>query len=217
MIGTEFAMVNAVRLTRSGSLPLLKRIRILVTAGRIIAPLGTGLVKMMDRVIVLATCALALAACSSTPDWMNLNLDVLKPSPITDSVRFESEPSGAEAKTSTGQVCRTPCALALPVTSSVTVTFSLAGFQPETETVEPIVMTGTPTQMRPNPVVVELTPAPPPPKPVRPAAPPKKPTKPKPASPTRPKPSTTAAPAAAPQAQPAQQGTSPWPSAPQQR
>ena len=90
-----------------------------------------------------------------------MNLDALKPAPIMDTVRFESEPPGAEAKTSTGQTCRTPCALALPVNSPLTVTFTLNGYQPESESIEPISATGSPTQLRPNPVLVELTPAPP--------------------------------------------------------
>ena len=96
-----------------------------------------------------------------------MNLDALKPAPIMDTVRFESEPPGAEAKTSNGQTCRTPCALALPTNAPLTVTFTLNGYQPETETIEPITMTGSPPALRPNPVLVELTPAPPPPKPVK--------------------------------------------------
>ena len=160
----------------------------------------------MYRVMIIAFSALALAACSSTPDW--LSLDRLKPGPVTDTVRFESEPPGAEAKTSAGQTCRTPCALALEVNSPVTVTFSLPGYQSETETIEPIVNSGSPTQLRPNPVVVELTPAAPPPK--KPAAPAKKPP-PKTAA-AKPKPKTTPAPAAAaPAPPPPQQGASPWP------
>ncbi|MEI8277542.1 MAG: hypothetical protein WCG00_16260, partial [Hyphomicrobiales bacterium] len=106
---------------------------------------------------------LALGACSSTPDWMSL--DALKPAPYADTVRFESEPPGAEAKTSNGQSCRTPCALALPVEAPLTVTFTLNGYQPESETMEPVTLSGNPPQMRPNPVMVELTPAPPAPKP----------------------------------------------------
>jgi hypothetical protein len=90
-----------------------------------------------------------------------MSIDGLKPSPMMDTVRFESEPPGAEAKTSNGQTCRTPCALALPVNTPLTVTFSLAGYQPESESIEPISVTGSPTQLRPNPVSVELTPAPP--------------------------------------------------------
>ncbi len=152
--------------------------------------------------------ALALAACSSTPDW--LNLDSLKPAPMTDTVRFESEPPGAEAKTSTGQTCRTPCALALEVTAPVTVTFSLAGYQPESETIEPVVMTGSPAQLRPNPGVVELTPAPPPPKKLAPVKKKKKPA-PK-ASSAKPQPTTVSQPMA-----PQQPAPSPWPAPQPQR
>src|SRR5215471_14849200 len=83
--------------------------------------------------------ALALAACS-TPDWMSL--DSLKPGPSLDSVSLESEPPGAEAKASNGQICRTPCTLALPVDTPMTVTFSLSGFQPESERLEVIRVTG---------------------------------------------------------------------------
>jgi hypothetical protein len=89
-----------------------------------------------------------------------MSLDGLKPAPAMDTVRFESEPPGAEAKTSTGQTCRTPCALALPVSGPITVTFTLNGYSPETETLEPITAIGSPTNLRPNPVTVELTPAP---------------------------------------------------------
>jgi hypothetical protein len=116
----------------------------------------------MYRVLTIVGGALALAACSSTPDWMSL--DGLKPAPAMDTVRFESEPPNAEVKASGGQTCRTPCALALPVSGPTTVTFTLAGYQPETETLEPITAIGSPTNLRPNPVTVELTPAPPAPK-----------------------------------------------------
>ena len=154
----------------------------------------------MYRVIAIIGGALALAACTSASDWT----DALKPGPIMDTVRFESEPPGAEAKTSSGQTCRTPCALALPAAGPLTVTFTLTGYQPATEAIEVVENTGSPPSLRPNPVVVELTAAPPPPKSTkkpakRPAA--KKPAAKKPA----------AAPASAPAA-PAQQGSSPWPS-----
>ena len=139
-----------------------------------------------------------------------------------DNVRFESEPPGADAKTSNGQTCKTPCSLSLPTEGPLTVTFSLNGYQPEQETIEPVDQAGTPPQFRPNPVMVELTPAPPAakpkPKPRRPAAA-RKPAAPKPAAarPAAPKPAAAApapAPAAAPAAPaPAQQpaGASPWP------
>src|SRR5487761_2647182 len=107
----------------------------------------------MYRVTAIVCGGLALAACSSTPDWMNL--DALKPAPIMDTVRFESTPPGADAKTSNGQTCRTPCALALPTAAPLTVVFSLNGYQPESADVEPVASASGVPEMRPNPVTVE--------------------------------------------------------------
>ena len=138
-----------------------------------------------------------------------MNLDALKPAPMMDTVRFESEPPGAEAKTSNGQTCRTPCALALPANAPIAVTFTLNGYQPDSENIEPIANSNGLPEFRPNPVQVELTPAPPPLKSVKkPAA--KKKTGAKPAA--KPKPKTSAAPAPAPQAQ--QRAPAPWPATP---
>jgi hypothetical protein len=165
---------------------------------------STGTINMMYRVLAMIGGALALAACSSSSDWASL--DAFKSGPSLDTVSLESEPPGAEAKASNGQNCRTPCALALPVDAASSVTFTLNGYQPETERLEAITSTGEPPRLRPNPVVVELTPAAPSSakKPAKPAA--KKPVaKPKPA----------AAPAAAPMtASGAQSPSSPWPSSP---
>jgi hypothetical protein len=159
----------------------------------------------MYRVIAIVLGGLALAACSSTPDWMSL--DALKPAPVKDTVRFESEPPGAEAKTSDGQTCRTPCALAVATGGPVTVSFALNGYQPDSETIEPISSNNGFPEMRPNPVQVELTPAPPQPKPA------KKPVV-KRKTAAKPKPKTSAAPApAAPTAQ-QQASPAPWPSNP---
>jgi len=117
---------------------------------------------------------------------------------MLDTVSFESEPPGAEAKTSSGQTCRTPCSLALPVESPLTVTFTLNGYAPEAEKLEMIQATGEPPRFGPNPVVVELTPAQPRAT-KKPAA--KKPATKKPAAAAAPAPMTAAP------AQPA----SPWP------
>lgn len=154
----------------------------------------------MYRVLTIVAGALTLAACSSTPDWMNL--DGMKPSPPTDTVRFESEPPNAEVKAAGGQTCRTPCALALPVSGPTTVTFTLAGYQTETETLEPITAIGSPTNLRPNPVTVELTPAPPAPKSTK-----------RPAKKTAPaaKKTSAAKPAAAPAAAAPAPAAAPWP------
>jgi hypothetical protein len=173
----------------------------------------------MYRVIAILSGGLALAACSSTPDWMSL--DALKPAPSMDTVRFESEPPGAEVKTSNGQTCRTPCALALPVNAATAVTFALNGYQPATENVEPVTVGSGLPELRPNPVQVELTPAAPPPKSVKPAKPEKKPVAKKPAAKpvakrpaAKKQPATSSSTAAPMTAAPAQQ-QAPWPGAPQ--
>lgn len=156
---------------------------------------------MMHRIVTIIGSALTLAACSSTSDWMNL--DALKPGPSLDTISLESEPPGAEAKASSGQTCRTPCALALPIDAAASVTFTLTGYQPETERLELIQTTGEPPRLRPNPVVVELTPA----APQVAKKPAKKPAAKKPAA--RPKPTAAAAPA--PMTAAPAQAASPWP------
>jgi hypothetical protein len=163
-----------------------------------------GTVNIMYRVLAIAGGALALAACSSSSDWASL--DVFKSGPSLDTVSLESEPPGAEAKASNGQTCRTPCALALPVDAASSVTFTLNGYQPETERLEVIQTTGEPPRLRPNPLVVELTPG------SAPAAkkPAKKPAAKKPAA----KPAAAAAPAPTPMTAAPAQAPSPWPTNP---
>jgi hypothetical protein len=84
-------------------------------------------------------------------------------------LRLDSEPPGAEARTSTGQACRTPCVLAVPAADQ-TVTFTLDGFLPQAVPLQvrlpsdprwdPNAVTGA--QLTPNPVIVALEAAPPP-------------------------------------------------------
>jgi len=162
----------------------------------------------MYRVIAIVVGGLALAACSSNSKWF----EPFKSGPTMETVRFESEPPGAEAKLSNGQTCRTPCALAVPhpEAGGYTVTFTLSGFLPDTEQIALQSMGDGTAQLRPNPVVAQLTAPPPPPKKkvrrrhvAKPAA-----KKPRPAE--KPKP---AAARAAPSMQP-QPAPSPWPAAP---
>jgi hypothetical protein len=93
-----------------------------------------------------------------------MNLDWLpkfEPAPV--SIQFQSEPAGAEAKTSAGQSCQTPCALAMAPDKDFSVTFSLAGYQPQTVPVQLGKPEGDATaeaSLQPNPVAVELAPAP---------------------------------------------------------
>lgn len=164
----------------------------------------------MYRVIAIVCGGLALAACSS------MNLDIFKSGPTMETVRFESEPPGADVKVSSGQTCRTPCALALADPGPYAVTFTLNGFQPDTEQVEMGPMGDDTEKLRPNPVLAALTPTPPPPpKPVK-KKPMRRGTIAKPAA--RPAAQTRPAPSAAPQPMaPAQQqapSPSPWPTTP---
>jgi hypothetical protein len=171
---------------------------------------------MMYRVIAIIVGGLALAACSSTQEWANL--DFLKPAPVMDTVRFESEPPGAEAKTSNGQTCRTPCALPLPSNAPIAVTFTLNGYLPDSENIEPVSNSSGFPELRPNPVQAELTPAPPPPKPMRKPVVKKKAAVAKPAAKpkVKPKPKTSSVPPPAPTAAepPSQQAPAPWPATP---
>jgi len=162
----------------------------------------------MKRVVAIAICGLALGACSSMPSWMQFDLPRGSPGPTT--LQFESEPAGAEAKTSQGQTCRTPCAMSVNA-SEFTVTFTHPGYQPQTVPVK-VAQANEPAdpefgapapRMVPNPVYVELQPAPPPATARRRAAP----AKPKPAPRLAPPPAAMApAPAPAP--------ASPWPPPP---
>ncbi|HVV78436.1 MAG TPA: PEGA domain-containing protein [Pseudolabrys sp.] len=163
----------------------------------------------MYRVLFVLSGGLLLAACSSTPDWMSL--DALKPAPITESVQFETEPAGATATLSTGQNCKTPCAVTVPADKPFSVTFTLTGYQPASEEVESVLVDGS-TKLRPNPVSAELTPAPPPPKPAKKPAR-KKTSAAKPAAAPKPKAAAAPPPPAASAPAPAPAASSPWPSA----
>ncbi|HTS39841.1 MAG TPA: hypothetical protein VMH84_04795 [Xanthobacteraceae bacterium] len=172
----------------------------------------------MRPAFVLAATSIVLSACSNMP---SLELPSFTPTPAATTLEFESEPPGAEVRTSTNQTCRTPCSLSVTATE-LTATFALAGYTPQTIPVRTVQsnegadsLTGTPppARMTPNPVYAELVMAAPVRKPPPAAAkPPKK--KPKTAAKPKPKPQPqpqattpepmTSAPAAAPPA-------SPWP------
>lgn len=181
----------------------------------------------MKQAIAIAACGLSLTACSTMPSWMQPN--ATPPAPAATTMQFESEPAGAEARTSFGQSCRTPCSVAV-TGNEFTVSFSLPGYRPQTV---PVRMAGASDGSRepsteaesagprlvPNPVFVELQPVAPPPA-ARKKAPPKK----KPAASTTAKPTTSPAkpatrPAPPPPAAPAPEAApaSPWPPPPQAR
>ena len=139
----------------------------------------------MRRVIAIAVAGASLAGCSTSFDYF-------KSTPPPIQVQLESVPSGADATTSVGPGCKTPCSIAVAAPDNgFTVTFAMPKFQPVTVPVQVLRTPGdfsTPasTTIDPNPVVAELKHMGPPPK-----AKPMRPKKPKP-----PKAGATAAPAA---------------------
>ncbi len=140
----------------------------------------------MRRVIAIALAGVSLGGCSS------MSWDMFKSAPPTAQVRLESNPPGADATTSLGPGCKTPCSVSVPAPETpFTVSFALPKYQPTTVPVNVIKNPGnftTPATVTtdPNPVFAELQPAVPP-----------KPVKKKPHRPRKPKPAATA-PAAAP-------------------
>ena len=145
----------------------------------------------MRRVVAIAVAGASLAGCSS------LSLDSFKPEPPMVKVALESAPPGADATTSLGPACKTPCSIDVPAPDAgFSVTFASPKFQPVTVPVQVIRNPGDSTSpattiIEPSPVFAELQPAAAPPK----ARKPMRPKKPKP-------PQAAAAPAPAP-AQPA--------------
>lgn len=115
----------------------------------------------MRRVLVLTAAGLSLAGCSS------FSMDAFKSAPEPVTVQFESTPPGAEAKTSIGPACTTPCSLPIVTEGNFEVTFTLPKFQPVTV---PVSVTRVPgdftsparTTVDPSPVVAELQPTTPP-------------------------------------------------------
>lgn len=143
----------------------------------------------MPRVVAIATAvvlgALGLGGCSS------MSWDMFKSAPPTLQVQLDSSPPGADARTSLGPGCKTPCSVSVPAPDApFTVSFALPKYQPASVPVNVIRNPGdfaTPASVTtdPNPVVAELQPAVPP-KPIR-----------KPHRPKKPRPAADAAPAAA--------------------
>ncbi len=156
---------------------------------------------MMRRVIAMAVAGLSLAGCSS------FSLDAFKSAPPPVPVQLESNPPGADAKTSLGPGCKTPCSVSVvPPDAGFSVTYTLEKYQPATVPVQVIrnpgdLSTPATTTIDPSPVFAELQRIGPPPKPVR--HKPKKPKAPKAAAPAAPASPFPAPPPAAPQPPPA--------------
>jgi hypothetical protein len=107
----------------------------------------------MSRVIAVLACGIALAACSMSMP----SLDFLKSSPTTEVLRVESEPPGADAQTTQGQSCKTPCELAVPAGAETAISYALNGYQPQTVQIRADAGAGG-ARLQPNPVYAELQP-----------------------------------------------------------
>src|SRR5882757_911858 len=121
--------------------------------------------------------ALSVAGCSSwTPSWDFLpsmsSVGASLGGGANVSLTIESDPPGADAKTSLGPGCRTPCMIPVPADREFSVNYSLNGYLPQTVAVMPRAdgaaldvasgNTAAPTvEVTPNPVYAQLQPAPP--------------------------------------------------------
>jgi hypothetical protein len=145
------------------------------------------------RMSVIVSAAALLAGCSTSwmPSW---NLGSVGStfsnfgSGASVSLTIESDPPGADARTSLGPACRTPCMIPVSADREFTVTYTLNGYLPRTVPVVPrqseptraepeIGGAAATVDLTPNPVYAQLEPAPPPapvrrrPRPKKPAAP----------------------------------------------
>ena len=142
----------------------------------------------MNRVVGVVACGLTLAACGSIsmPSMPSLpSFGGGGPAAGTATVRLESEPPGADARTTGGQGCRTPCSLTVTAQGNFNVNFTLNGYQPQSVTAQVVApddirsdeFGGSSNEARivPNPIFAALDPAPPPPPAQKRKPPPRKP------------------------------------------
>jgi len=140
----------------------------MVRAGIVAVGRKGGLI--MRRVIAIAVAGASLGGCSSMPSFSSFSWDSFKPTPPPIQVQLESTPPGADARTSLGPGCKTPCSVDVPAPDAgFSVTYTLNRFQSATIPVQVIRNPGdfaTPasTITDPSPVFAELQPAGPPPR-----------------------------------------------------
>lgn len=126
----------------------------------------------MPRVIALASAAAGLVGTIALGGCSSMSWDIFKSAPPPLQVRLESSPPGADATTSFGPGCKTPCSVSVPAPDApFNVSFALPKHLPASVPVNVIRTPGDFTKPAsvttdPNPVFAELQPAVPP-KPVR--------------------------------------------------
>jgi hypothetical protein len=119
----------------------------------------------MTRVAVIIAASLALAGCSSfsVGDWVP-GMSSGGGGGAGIPLALDSDPPGAEARTSAGPGCRTPCTVAVPPADGLTVTFALPGYETQTVPIEVLPGNTDPQfspsiALSPNPVMAMLQPA----------------------------------------------------------
>ena len=121
----------------------------------------------MTRTIAVVACGVGLAGCGS----LSPSLDFFASKPDGSILTIESNPPGADANTSIGGACRTPCTLMVPTAGDFNVSYALSGYAPQTLSVRSVPTPGgnffsAPTaRLEPNPVFADLQKLAPPPKP----------------------------------------------------
>jgi hypothetical protein len=120
---------------------------------------GSDMRRVIAIAVIGASLGTSLGGCSSFSVG-----DYFKSTPPSVQVQFESNPPGADAKTSLGPGCKTPCSVSVAAPEAgFSVQFTLPKFQPAVVEVKVAQNDGTP-MTEPNPVYAELQPAGPPPK-----------------------------------------------------
>jgi hypothetical protein len=109
----------------------------------------------------LVICGLGLAACGTSQTIPGL--DAFKPKPTTTALLVQTNPDGADARSSLGGTCRTPCTMAIATAGDFTLSFVRDGYEPQTVTVHSTMSEGgytTPASptLDPNVVSVALKP-----------------------------------------------------------
>jgi len=134
-----------------------------VRGWRWLAAIGSNMCRFLAIAVAGAGLASSLCGCSSFS--VGAVTDYFKSTPPPLQVQIESTPPGADAKTSLGPGCKTPCSVSVsPADNTFTVTYTLNRFEQATV---PVSVTRNPgdftnsatTTVDPNPVFAELQPS----------------------------------------------------------
>jgi hypothetical protein len=112
--------------------------------------------------LALVICGFGLAGCGTSKTIPGL--DAFKPKPTTTILLIQTNPDGADARSSLGATCHTPCTMTIGTAGDFTISFAQDGYVPQTITVHSTMSEGSFTTapspvLTPNPVVVMLEPA----------------------------------------------------------